>query len=145
MAEDLTGNLTVDSRLKLITNIAKNVKAALGDKSYDGSSATYRTWARAFYSSLNIVKIARLEDTVKERAYEDPSVVDWDELIGESDREFLYHAAIETLTQTQVDVVENEERNGILVFTHYYRLWGAPNSSTRSNENPMLCMHSINS
>ena len=54
---------------------------------------------------------------------------DWNLWYTPKDRRFLYRILMDTLSPAAKDIVERQDKNGILVFRFFFKRWGTPTIS----------------
>ena len=152
----VTDDLPLGERTRLISTLVSNINQATDGDRYDGSKKGYRVWARAVTGQLSGVYLDDVEIYAAQAACKTWSTDEWDLLYSQPDRQFIYQVITGTLTETQVDIAENSEKNGILVLHHYHNLHGAPtlpntiqafselmSLKVRRHENPAAAFKSI--
>ena len=96
---------------------------------YEGDSSTYRLWERAVISATEGIDFNYLEMLVKHDEIDEFSDADWDLWYTAKDRRFLYRILMDTLSPEAKDIVERQDKNGVLVFRFFLKRWGTPTIS----------------
>ena len=131
---NVTGELTIQDRMKLVSGITREIKhqvkpESAGEHLYDGGTADYHNWWRATLNQLSGIYMDGIEDLVKLPSFRTITEEQWEARISQADRQFIYQITTASITQLQLDVVEDAHKNGLKVLKHYYELWGAPTLS----------------
>ena len=96
---------------------------------YEGDSATYRLWERAVISATEGIDYDNLERIIKYDEIDEYGDDDWNLWYTPKDRRFLYRILMDTLSPAAKDIVERQDKNGILVFRFFFKRWGTPTIS----------------
>ncbi|XRB07623.1 hypothetical protein NFJ02_32g81740 [Pycnococcus provasolii] len=107
----VTDALDALARQKITHQTTKNILDSLDDKKYDGERLGLRRWYKAVIQTFSSIGI-ELDEMVKDENFEYYADEDFDEVISESDRTFVYNAVAATLTQQAKDEAEDDARNG---------------------------------
>lgn len=96
---------------------------------YEGDSAAYRLWERAVISATEGIDYDNLERIIKYDEIDEYGDEDWNLWYTPKDRRFLYRVLMDTLSPAAKDIVERQDKNGILVFRFFFKRWGTPSIS----------------
>ena len=101
------GHMSITDRLKLVQGISKNILRQVQTKDtdtetlYDGGSALFNNWWRAAVNQFSGIYLDHLEDITKNEDTDELDEDEWEELVSQSDRQFIYQVLTSTITQAQ--------------------------------------------